>query len=79
VAIENSVIEIYVRLLNEGTDVSRPTKGIVLSNGLFKLLPTDSYDPDDEHWEFVPGAIVRAKEVVDGDRIYLVATAREGS
>jgi hypothetical protein len=75
---ENPVVEIYVRLLDEGTDVSRPTKGIVLGNGLFKLLPTDNYDPDDEHWEFLPGSTVRAKEVLDGDRIYLIATAHQG-
>jgi hypothetical protein len=76
---ENPVVEIYVRLLDEGTDVSRPTKGIVLGGGLFKLLPTDNYDPDDERWEFLPRSIVRANEVFDGDRIYLIATAREGS
>jgi len=76
---ENPVVEIFVRLLDEGTVVSRPTKGIVLGNDLFELLPTDNYDPDDEHWEFLPGSIVRAKEALDGDRIYLVATAREGS
>jgi hypothetical protein len=75
---ENPVVEIYVRLLDEGTDVSRPTKGIVLGNGLFKLLPTDNYDPDDEHWEFLPGSTVRTKEVLDGDRIYLIATAHQG-
>jgi hypothetical protein len=76
---ENPVMEIYVRLLDEGRDVSPPTKGIVLGNGLFKLLPTDNYDPDDEHWEFLRGSIVRTKEVLDGDRSYLVAAAREGS
>jgi len=26
---------------------------------VFEVLPTDNYDPDDEHWEFLPGKIVR--------------------
>jgi len=56
---ENSVLEIYVRLLGEGTDCSRPTHGVVLGNGLFKMLATDNYDPDDEHWEFLPGSTFR--------------------
>ena len=76
---ENRVVEICVRLLDEGTDVSRPTQGAILGDGLFELLPTDNYDPDDEHWEFLPGSIVRATEVLDGDRIHLIATALEGT
>jgi hypothetical protein len=78
-ATENSAVEIYVRLLDEGTYCTRPTQGIVLENGLIQLLPTDNYDPDDEHWEFLPGSIVRAKEIRNADRSYLVAVAREGS
>ena len=76
---ENSVVEIHVRLLDEGTDCSRPTQGVVLGNGLFKLLPTANYDPNDEHWEFVPGSIVRAKEVRNVDGTYLLAVAQEDS
>ena len=74
---ENSVVEIHVRLLDEGTDCSRPTHGVVLGNGLFKLLPTDNYDPNDEHWEFIPGSIVRAKEVRNLAGAYLLAVAQE--
>ena len=76
---ENSVVKIHVRLLDEGTECSRPTQGVVLGNDLFKLLPTDNYDPNDEHWEFVPGSIVRAKEVRNVDGTYLLAVAQEGS
>jgi hypothetical protein len=79
VAKENSLVEIHVRLLDEGTDCSRPTQGVVLGNGLFKLLPTDNYDPNNEHWEFVPGSIVRATEVRNVDGTYLLAVAQEGS
>ena len=50
---------IYIRLLDEGTDVLRPTEAEELANGLFKLMPTPEYDPDDEKWEFIPGSVVR--------------------
>jgi hypothetical protein len=50
---------IYIRLLDEGTDVLRPTEAEELGNDLFKLRPTPDYDPDDEKWEFIPGSIVR--------------------
>lgn len=50
---------IYIRLLDEGTDVLRPTEAEELANGLFKLMPTSEYDPDDEKWEFIPGSLVR--------------------
>ena len=76
---ENSVVEIHVRLLDEGTDCTRPTQGVILGNGLIQLLPTDNYDAGDEHWEFLPGSIVRAKEVRNADGIYLIAVAQEGS
>ena len=76
---ENAIAEIHVRLLDEGTDCSRPTRGVVVGNGLFKLLPTVDYDPNDEHWEFLPGSIVRVQEVRHPDGIYLLAVAQESS
>jgi len=76
---EDSVVEIHVRSLDEDTDCSRPTQGVVLGDGLFKLLPTGNYDPDDEHWEFLPGSMVRAREVRNAGGIYLLAVAQEGS
>ena len=75
---ENSIVEIHVRLLEEGTDCSRPTQGVVLGSGLFKLLPTNDY-AGDEHWEFLPGSIVRAREVRGVDGIYLLAVRQEVS
>jgi hypothetical protein len=50
---------IYIRLLDEGTEVLRPTEAEELADGLFKVLPTPEYNPDDEHWEFGPGSLVR--------------------
>jgi hypothetical protein len=57
----SELIKIYVRLLDEGTEVSRPTEAVALGDGLYKLLPTPKYDPDDESWEFPPGSVVRAE------------------
>ena len=74
----NFAVEIHVRLLDEGTDCTRPTQGIVLENGLIQLLPTDNYNQGDEHWEFLPGSIVRAKEVRNADGSYLIAAGGSG-
>jgi hypothetical protein len=49
-------VEIYVRLLEEGTDVSRLTQALDLGCGLFRLEATTNYDPEAETWEFVPGS-----------------------
>jgi hypothetical protein len=71
-----SLIEVYVNLLDEGTPCSRPTKAIALGDGLFKLLPTRDYDPEEESWEFVPGSIVRGiTERQEGGKSYLLAVS----
>jgi hypothetical protein len=49
----NPLVAIYVRLLDEGTDCSPPTRALLLGEGLFKLLPTENYNPDDETIELV--------------------------
>jgi L-methionine (R)-S-oxide reductase len=64
---------IHVRLLNEGTDVSRPVEAIEMGEGLFKILATTGYDPEDEEWEFPPGTIVRLKERHDNSGEYFIA------
>jgi hypothetical protein len=50
---------IYVRLLDEGTDVWRPTLGRRVGPMTFEVMPTPNYDPEDEKWEFLPGRVVR--------------------
>ena len=52
---------IYIYLLDEGTPTVRPTEAIDLGGGRYKILPTDSYNPNDETWEFLPGSIVRCE------------------
>ena len=65
--------KIFVRLLGEGTEVSRPTEALVLGDGLFKILPIPNYDPEDEVWEFPPGSVVRCKTLRDHSGEYLLA------
>lgn len=52
-------VPIYIQLLDEGTDVWRPTQALDVGNGSFRVLPTPDYDPEDEIWEFLPGSLVR--------------------
>lgn len=63
---------IYIRLLDEGTNVYRPTQGVMIEDLIFKILPTDNYNPEDEHWQFTPGKIVRCKkELVEGNELLI--------
>ncbi len=55
------IVKIYVQLLEEGTPTIRGTNAISLGNGMYKILPTPDYDPEDEIWEFLPGTTVRCE------------------
>ena len=50
---------IYVRLLDEGTDVWRPVDAMRVSDGLYRLVGTHV---DAEKWEFPSGNIVRVEK-----------------
>ena len=67
---------IFVELLDEGTSVVRPTLAVPLGDGTYRLLPTPGYDPDDEHWEFPPGSVVRCRREVWSGGAVLVARER---
>jgi len=69
----NREVIVYVRLLSEGTEVSRPTHAIPLGDDLFRLLPTEDYDHADEEWEFTPGSIVRVESRPSSDGPHLIA------
>jgi hypothetical protein len=71
--IENqpNTIEIYVNVIDDYS--ATPTQAIILANGLFKILPTPAYDPEDETWQFLPGAIVRCEENEYNGKKYLLA------
>ncbi len=69
-ATDSNTRTIYVPLLDEGTLVVRPTQGVSLGGDLYRVLATPNYDPDDEHWEFPPGSVVRGvMEKRDGEEI----------
>jgi len=57
----SNMIQVYVRLLNEGVDVCRPTTGTLLRPMVVQLNATIDYDPFSEEWEFGPGSIVECK------------------
>lgn len=53
---------IYIRLLDEGVPVTRPTCAEILGGNIFCILPTKNYDSGDETWEFTPGMVVRCEK-----------------
>ena len=58
-------VEICVPLLNEGTVTSRKTQAMPLGDELYRVLAGQNYDPEDETWEFLPGAIVKCQNTID--------------
>jgi hypothetical protein len=72
-----ATIKIYVNLLAEGSGRSVDTKAVALGRNLFKLLPNGSYNQDEQHWEIVPGSVVRViKKRRDGERYLLAVPLR---
>ena len=71
--IDTRTIEVHVRLLNEGTNVSRPTRAVDVGANMYRLLPTSDYSPDDEEWEFRPGTVVRCERRADEKGEYMLA------
>jgi hypothetical protein len=67
---------LYVPLLNEGTDVLRPTTGIFVAPDVVRVQAADDYDPDTEEWEFPPGSEVRCIAELRGGVQILVARSR---
>jgi hypothetical protein len=68
-----SAVELYVPLLDEGTNVLRPTTGLLLGGNVVQVLPTDDYDPTIEVWQFPPGSRVKCVTETSGGRQLLVA------
>ncbi len=64
---------LHIPLLNEGTDVLRPTTGLFVAPDVVRVQATDDYDPDIEEWEFPPGSEVRCIAELRGGVQILVA------
>jgi hypothetical protein len=75
-ASSTNTVELFIPLLNEGTDVLRPTQGLLLEAGVVQVLATTDFDPTVEEWEFPPGSKVRCVVETRGDRKLLVARHR---
>jgi hypothetical protein len=56
-------IEIYIRLLDEGTECSRPTQALEIGQRLVQSSPDIQLRPADEVWEFPPdsGSALRSE------------------
>ena len=70
---------IYIPLLDESVSVARPTYGQALENNIFRVLPTEKYNPENEIWEFPPGTVVKCekKVMLDGTQEQEVLLAIE--
>jgi len=70
-----STVAIHISLLEEGTPTWKLIQALDLGNGLYKLLPTENYDPEDEIWEFEPGSIVvgQKRHTDTGENILVAA------
>ena len=67
---------IYVELLDEGVQVSRPVTAEVLDGGRYRIL-SENVSPDDEEWAFVTGDVVHCeRHRLDDGSIGYVATRR---
>ena len=72
----NTETVVYVRLLDEGTDVWRPVSASSLPDGVFQLAKPADYDPEMENWEFPPQAKVTcAPKIFSDGKEHLVALA----
>ena len=65
---------IYVKLLNEGTEVFRPDSAIKISDSIYEIRFLKKYDSEDEKWEFIPGSRVIVEEKFLEGQAVLVAT-----
>ena len=64
-----NIQEIYVALLDEGTEVWRPVPALKVGESVYVVLRPDDYDPEDERWQYPPGSVVEcsARRLADGE------------
>lgn len=64
---------IYIRLLNEGTDVWRPVSATKIDNNIYRIEMTDQHEFEEENWEFEPNTLVYCEKKVLMDKECLIA------
>ena len=62
--------QIYVPLLDEGTDVWRPASAEHIKDDIYRIAGDA---PEDEHWKFSSGQLVRCRQQNLSDGRCLVA------
>ena len=65
---------IFIKLLNEGTEVWRHTNATKQDKDTFRNDLSDKFDSEVEDWEFIPGMTVKCENRILFDKICLVAT-----
>jgi len=75
-ALATGHVQIYVPLLNEGTDVLRPTAGHFVRSDTVRVEALDDYDPIAEEWESPPGSDVHCVVEFRSGQQILVARSR---
>lgn len=68
-------VQIYVYLLDEGVDVWRPIQARCVGESQYRIL-SRNVSPEDEHWEFSTGDVVRCVSKAFDDGEALVAVER---
>jgi hypothetical protein len=58
--------QVYVKLLDEATDCWRPVDAVHEGEDRYRLVGKNA-DPEDEHWEFESGSLVRCRPHVFAD------------
>ncbi len=71
--------EIYVKLLNEGTEVYRPVPAQRISDSVYLIGHSATYDAADETWEYPPGSRVQVTPRMLSGELKLVATSVDPS
>lgn len=64
---------VYVKLLNEGTDVWRPVKAINIDKNVYEISLDNNYNEDLEEWEFLPGTKVLCDDICKDGRWVKIA------
>jgi hypothetical protein len=70
---EHPIDTVYVRLLDEGTEVFRPVPAVILPGSKCVLKGEEIFAQGDEKWEFLPGTTVRIEERKLSGSVVLVA------
>ena len=65
--------QIFMPLLDEGTQVWRPVPAHKINDTTFIVLRPKDYDPDNETWEFPPGSTVVCEKRRLSDETVLAA------